>query len=86
MTVRASRVFAGSDRKEGVHVRKRACCQGAPLKLSENPVVRMLTVIVVVAAGIRVIYELLLPVAPYLLACLVVFTVIRVARWYRGRW
>lgn len=46
----------------------------------------MLAVIVLVAAGIRVIYELLLPVAPYLLACLVVFTVIRVARWYHGRW
>lgn len=47
---------------------------------------RMLAVIVLVAAGIRAIYELLLPVAPYLLAFLVIFTVIRVARWYHGRW
>lgn len=58
----------------------------APVKLSDNPVVRMLAVVVLVAAGIRVIYELLLPVAPYLLAVLVAFTVIRLLSWYRGRW
>lgn len=46
----------------------------------------MLAVIVLVAAGIRIIFELLCPVLPYLVAALVIFTVIRVVRWYRGRW
>lgn len=46
----------------------------------------MLVVIVMVAAGIRLIYELLAPVAPYLLAALVVFTAGRLVSWYRGRW
>lgn len=59
---------------------------GVPLKLSENPVVRMLAVIVLVAAGIRLVFELLAPVAPYLLAVLIVFAVVRLVSWYRGRW
>jgi hypothetical protein len=46
----------------------------------------MLAVIVMVAAGIRLIYWLLAPVAPYLLAALIVFTVFRLVSWYRGRW
>jgi hypothetical protein len=46
----------------------------------------MLAVIVMVAAGIRLIYWLLVPVAPYLLAALIVFAVIRLVSWYRGRW
>jgi hypothetical protein len=46
----------------------------------------MLAVIVLVAAGIRLVYELLAPVAPYLLAALIVFTVVRLVSWYRGRW
>lgn len=56
------------------------------MRLSDNPVVRMLAVFVVVAAGLRLIYELLRPVWPYLLAALVVFTVLRLLRWYRERW
>lgn len=46
----------------------------------------MLAVIVLVAAGIRLTFELLEPVWPYLLAVLVVFAVVRFVRWYRGRW
>jgi hypothetical protein len=46
----------------------------------------MLAVIVLVAVGIRLVYWLLAPVWPYLLAGLVVFVVFRVVSWYRGRW
>jgi hypothetical protein len=46
----------------------------------------MLAVIVMVAAGIRLVYELLEPVAPYLLVALIVFSVVRLVSWYRGRW
>lgn len=42
--------------------------------------------VVMVAAGIRLVYWLLEPVAPYLLAALIVFTVVRLVGWYRGRW
>jgi hypothetical protein len=49
-------------------------------------VLRVLAVIVLVAAGIRLTIELLEPVWPYLLAGLLVFTVLRLASWYRGRW
>lgn len=42
--------------------------------------------VVVVAAGIRIVYELLRPVWPYLLAAVVVFTVLRLVGWYRDRW
>lgn len=42
--------------------------------------------VVLVAAGIRVVFELLKPLWPYLLAALVVFTALRVVSWYRGRW
>lgn len=56
------------------------------LKLCEEPVIRMLTVIVAVAVGIRLIVWLLEPVLPYLLVALIVFTLIRLGRWYRGRW
>jgi hypothetical protein len=46
----------------------------------------MLAVVVMVAVGIRLTYELLKPVAPYLLAALIVFTIVRLVGWYRGRW
>jgi hypothetical protein len=46
----------------------------------------MLAVIVLVAAGIRLIFWLIAPVAPYLLAAVIVSTVLRLLRWYRGRW
>ncbi len=46
----------------------------------------MLAVIVLVAAGIRLVYELLAPVVLYLLAALIVFAVVRFVSWYRGRW
>ncbi len=47
---------------------------------------RVLAVIVLVAAGIRLTIELLKPVWPYLLAAVIVFTFVRLARWHRGRW
>jgi hypothetical protein len=46
----------------------------------------MLAVIIAVAAGIRLVYELLAPVAPYLLAGLIVFALVRIVSWYRGWW
>jgi hypothetical protein len=46
----------------------------------------VLAVIVAIAAGIRLIFELLAPVMPYLLVGLIVFTVFRLVSWYRGRW
>jgi hypothetical protein len=46
----------------------------------------MLAVVVAVAVGIRLIFELLEPVMPYLLAGLIVFAIARLVSWYRGRW
>jgi hypothetical protein len=46
----------------------------------------MLAVMLAVAVGIRLIFELLAPVWPYLLAALIVFTVVRIVSWYRERW
>jgi hypothetical protein len=56
------------------------------VKLTESPLIRMLAVLVAVAAGIRLVFELLEPVWPYLLVGLIVFAVVRLASWYRGRW
>jgi hypothetical protein len=56
------------------------------VKLNENPLLRALAVAAMIAAGIRLIFWLLMPVWPYLVAALVVFTAIRLDRWYRGRW
>lgn len=64
-----------------------ACHGGRPkLKLSENPVMRVLAVVVAVAVGIRLTFELLEPVWPYLLAVLLMFAVVRIVLWWRGRW
>ena len=41
---------------------------------------------VAVAAGIRLIFCLLLPVFPYLIAGLIIFTLFKLARWHRDRW
>lgn len=46
----------------------------------------MLAVVVMFAAGIRLVFELLAPVALYLLGGLVVCAVVRGISWYRGRW
>jgi hypothetical protein len=56
------------------------------LKLCEEPVIRVLAVIVAAAAGIRFAIWLLWPVFPYIAAALIVFALLRVTRWYRGRW
>lgn len=63
-----------------------AAVRGVPLNLAGNPVIRVLAVIVTVAVGIRIVFWLLAPVAPYLIAGPIVFTVLRLVRWYRGRW
>jgi hypothetical protein len=55
-------------------------------QLSENPVIRVLAVIVMIAAGIRLVFELLEPVWPYLLAALIICAAYRLHRWYQGRW
>jgi hypothetical protein len=51
-----------------------------------DPVIRFLAWIVAIAVAIRVIFELIAPVLPYLVVGLIVFTVVRVVNWYRGRW
>ncbi len=56
------------------------------MNLNDNPVVRVLAVMVTIAAGIRLIYVLLAPVAPWLLAGLIVFAAVRIVTWYRDRW
>jgi hypothetical protein len=56
------------------------------LKLSDNPVIRVLTVIVAIAVGIRITFELLEPVWPYLLAVPIALAVIKASSWWRGRW
>jgi hypothetical protein len=54
--------------------------------LIENPVLRVLAFIVVVAVGIRLTFELLEPVWPYLLVTLLLLVCAWVASWYRRRW
>ncbi len=66
--------------------REQTTQQGRALKLSENPAVRLLVVIVLVAAGIRLTVELLEPVWPYLLAVFGGFAVGRIVGWWRNRW
>ncbi len=56
------------------------------MKLSENPLIRVLAVIIAIAAGIRLVFELLEPVWPYLLVALIVFAAVRAVRWWRERW
>ena len=46
----------------------------------------MLAVLIAIAVGVRIIYELLEPVWPFLLGAIVVFTLVRLTSWYRGRW
>lgn len=55
-------------------------------QLSENPVIRVLAVILMIAAGIRLIFELLEPVWLYLVAALIVIAGFQLWRWYVGRW
>jgi uncharacterized membrane protein YcaP (DUF421 family) len=59
---------------------------GPKRSLIENPVIRMLVVIILVAAGIRLIFSLLYPVWPYLAAALVLFAVLRLIAWHRNHW
>lgn len=46
----------------------------------------MLAVVIMIAAGIRLVFWLLCPVWPYLLAVLIVFAVLRLIAWHRSRW
>jgi hypothetical protein len=55
------------------------------LNLDQNPVMRMLAVVVAIAVSIRLVYWLLLPVIPYLCVVVFVFAVVWVVRWYGDR-
>jgi len=46
----------------------------------------VLAVIVMVATGIRLVFVLLLPVMPELIVVTIVFGIVRVVSWWRGRW
>lgn len=46
----------------------------------------MLAVVVMVVAGIRLVFELLAPIALYLLGGVIVFAVVRLVSWRRERW
>jgi hypothetical protein len=59
---------------------------GREVELNKNPLIRALAVLVMIAAGIRLIFELLAPVWPYLLAALILFSLGRLVTWHRGRW
>lgn len=56
------------------------------VKLSENPVLRVLAVIVLIAAGIRLTFELLEPIWPQLLGVLIALALLRTAWWWHRRW
>lgn len=56
------------------------------MNLENNPVMRVLAVVVAIAASIRLIYWLLLPVMPYLCVIAVVLAVVWVVRWLDERW
>jgi hypothetical protein len=55
------------------------------VKLNANSLIRAIAVIVLIAAGIRLSFELLDPVWPYLLAVLIVLAAVRAYWWWRGR-
>lgn len=67
---------------DGVSARFR----GGLLKLSDSPTLRVLTVVVLVAVGIRFVFWLLEPVWPYLLAVLVIWALWQVRLWWLDRW
>lgn len=48
--------------------------------------IRMLAVVVAVAAGIRLTLDLLAPVWPYLAVAVVGLLMLRALVWWRGRW
>ena len=55
--------------------------------LSESVLMRMLAAIVMIATGIRLVYWLLAPVLPYLLATLAIAAAVWAVRWNRDhRW
>jgi len=66
---------------------RQAWVGGGQTSLNLNdPVIRVLVWIVAIAVAVRLIYELLAPVAPWLLAALVLLGLARLVSWYRGRW
>jgi hypothetical protein len=48
--------------------------------------IRVLAVMIMIAAGIRLIFELLEPVWPFLLVALIALAGFQVWRWYARRW
>jgi predicted PurR-regulated permease PerM len=67
-------------------VNKAAARNSAEMSRNDNPLHRALAVLVAIAVGIRVIFWLLQPVWPYLLAALVLTALCHLARWYWERW
>ena len=49
-------------------------------------IIRVLIVLVLVAVGIRAIFELLCPVLPYVLAVVVLLLAMQFVRWRREQW
>lgn len=56
-----------------------------PVNLN-NPYMRLLTWMVAIAVAIRVTFELIGPVLPYLICGIVLVAIARLVNWYRGRW
>lgn len=56
------------------------------MKVGDYVLLRVLAVIVLVAAGIRLVFWLLAPVWPYLLATLLFGVLVWIVWWYRERW
>lgn len=52
----------------------------------KDPVIRFVAWIVAVAAAIRVTFELIWPVLPYLAGAVALVGIARLISWYRGRW
>ena len=48
-----------------------------------NPYIRILAGFIAIAVAIRVIFELLAPVFPYLIGAIVIFGVVQSVRWWR---
>jgi hypothetical protein len=63
---------------------------GAPRKSASvnlnDPVIRFLSWVVAIAVAIRITFELICPVMPYLAAFALIVVIVRLVSWYRGRW
>jgi hypothetical protein len=51
-----------------------------------DPLIRIVVWTVVIAVATRLVFELVMPVLPYLVALVVLYATARFFAWYRGRW